>query len=110
MFFELNGKFYSNNSAVSIFDIGEGEAALLCKTNKQDCCGAPPNRFGEFYYPNGVEVPIHRREHGFYRNRGDQVVRLNRRDGVTAPTGMYRCDIPDESGMFQKVFISLLRE
>ena len=110
MYVELNGKVYSNNSAVSILDIGEGEDALLCKTNKQDCCGTPPNRFGEFYYPNGVQVPVRRQGHGFYRSRGDQVVRLNRRDGVTSPTGVYCCDIPDDSGIFRKVFIMLINE
>ena len=48
VYFELKGERYVNNSMVNILAIGEGDNALLCKTNKQDCCGTVPNRFGEF--------------------------------------------------------------
>lgn len=92
---------------VNVFAIGEGEKALLCKTNKEDCCGTIPNRFGEFFYPNGVQVPVGSRQQGFYRNRGNQEVRLNRREGVDSPIGRYRCEVPDASGVTQKVFIHL---
>ena len=107
VYFELKGEVYDNNSMVNILAIGEGDDALLCKTNKQDCCGTVPNRFGEFYYPNGVRVSINSARHGFYRNRGDQVIRLNRRDGITIPTGRFSCEIPDASGVTQKRFINV---
>ena len=38
VYFELNDIKYLNNSAVPLADIGEGESALLCKTDKKDCC------------------------------------------------------------------------
>ena len=78
---------------MSITEIGEGKNALLCKTNKKDCCGAIGNRHGEFYYPNRVRVPIKKYSHGFYRNRGNQEVRLNRRidEDIKGPTGLYCC-------------------
>ena len=98
---------YTNNSAVSLSEVGEDKNALLCKTKKEDCCGTPPNRFGEFYYPNGTKVPIAKQQQGFYRNRGNKVVRLNRRDGTTSPTGKYRCEIPDASGLMQNIYIIL---
>ena len=110
VYFELNGKVYLNNSEVSMFEIGEGEQALLCKTDKKDCCGTVPNRFGEFYYPNGVQVPIAGFGDSFYRNRGEQLIRLNQRAGVAlseTSTGIYRCEIPDASGVVKKVFINL---
>ena len=98
-----------NNSAnVALSEVGEGENALLCKTNKENCCGASPNRFGEFYYPNGIKVPVAKRQQGFYRNRGEKVIRLNRRDGVTSPKGKYRCEIPDANGMMQNIYINLI--
>ena len=105
--FELNGKVYANNSFVNIIDIGESEEALLCKTDKVDCCGTVPNRFGEFYYPNGEKVPINKSGEGFFRNRGEQQIRLNRRPGIMTPTGVYRCEIPDGNNMMQKVFINI---
>ena len=97
--FELRGIVLPNNSAAPLLDVGEGENALLCKTDREECCGTLPNRFGEFYYPNGVQVPIAKQQQGFYRNRGQQVIRLNRRVGVTSPTGRYRCEIPDADGV-----------
>ena len=107
VYFELKGITYMNNSAASLLEVGEGENALLCKTNNESCCGTPPNRFGEFYYPNGIKVPIAKQQQGFYRNRGEKIIRLNRRDGATLPTGRYRCEIPDASGYMQNVYITL---
>ena len=92
---------------VSILNIGEGDDALLCKTDKQDCCGTQPNRFGEFYYPHGVRVPINSAGQGFYRNRGEQLIRLNRRDDTSSPTGRYYCELPDADGVNQKIYITI---
>ena len=99
----------ANNSAVDLNDIGEGDRALLCKTNLQNCCGTQPNRFGEFFYPNGRQVPIRARGEGFYRNRGDQRIHLNRKEGVTSPTvtGRFRCAIPDANRVMKNVYITV---
>ena len=110
MYFELKGERCDNNSIVNILTIGEGDDALLCKTNKQDCCGTVPNRFGEFFFPNGVRVPIRIAGSGLYRNRGNQVIRLNRREGVSSPTGRYSCEIPDADGVINKIFINISEE
>ena len=108
MYFELKGKVYNNNSFVSINEIGEDDEALLCKTDKVECCGTVPNRFGEFYYPDGSRVPIKRRNDRFYRNRDEQQIRLNRRAGSVSPTGLYRCELPDSNNVMQKVFINII--
>lgn len=99
---------YLNNSEISVQLIGENDDALLCKTDLENCCGTPPNHFGEFYYPSGVQVPIKSRGQGFYRNRGKQEVRLHRRGGVITPTGRFRCQIPDASGDLQNIYIELV--
>lgn len=102
--FELNGKVYLNNSAVSLFEVGENENALVCKTDLMPCCESPP----KFYYPNGDTVLVKKAGDGFYRQRGAQEVHLNRRDGVTSPTGPFRCTIPDASGTVRNLFIHIL--
>ena len=102
------GQVYSNNSEIALCLIGEGESALICKTDLINCCGTRPNRYGEFYYPNGVQVPIRNRGQIFYRNRGEQEIRLHRREGVTAPTGRFHCEIPDASGDLQIIYIELV--
>ena len=109
MYFTLAGQLFGNNSRVSVDSIGEGEHdALICRTDRTDCCGTVPYRFGQFYYPNGVQVPIKSADQGFYRNRGDQLIRLNRREGTDSPTGRYRCEIPEASGEMQNLYISLI--
>jgi predicted outer membrane repeat protein len=108
VYFELNGKAYPNNSVISLLEVGENQNALLCKTDLVSCCGTPPNRFGEFYYPSGEAVPVRGTEHGFYRDRGAQVVRLNRREGITSPTGKFHCAVPYASGTIQNLFIYLV--
>ena len=108
VYFTHNSRILSNNSELALTDIGEGADALVCKTSLTNCCATPPNRFGEFYYPSGALVSINSRGEDFYRNRGDQVIRLNRREGVTSPSGRFRCEIPDARGVVQNVFITLV--
>ena len=92
---------------LSSTNVGEGESALYCWTDKEECCGTKPNRFGKFYYPNGVEVPIKRFQHRFYRDRGEQYIRLNQREGGEALTGMYSCEIPNSDNTMVKIYIRL---
>lgn len=106
--FVHNGQIYQNNSKIALCVIGEGESALICKTDFQDCCGTPPNRFGEFFYPNGVRVSIKNHGHSFYRNRGNQEIRLHKRAGVVAPVGSFHCEIPDAEGQIQIIYIELV--
>ena len=98
---------YYNNSALAILDLGEGDDALLCKTNMVTCC-RNPNRLGHFYYPNGNRVLGKRRQEGFYRNRGDSMIRLHRRENINSPVGAFRCMIPDASGEMQNIYITLV--
>ena len=94
---------------MSLADVGEEEGnALTCRTDNVDCCGSIPNRFGQFYYPSGLQVPVNSAGQGFFRNRGDQLIRLNRREGTTSPSGEYRCEIPDARGETQNIYITLV--
>ena len=63
------------------------------------------------YYPNSTRVPIEGTGSAIYRNRGDEgQVRLNRRNDVIYPIGVYHCEIPDaqESNVYLSVHIGLL--
>lgn len=106
--FAIKGQSIPNNSAVFLSEIGEGADALQCKTDRLDCCATPPNQFGEFYYPSGTKVPIHMSGMDFYHTRGDQDIRLNRREGIRSPTGQFRCEIPDANGLIQNLFVLLV--
>ena len=114
MRFALNSTIYQNNSLVALEDIGEDGDALLCMTDNTMCCGRDqvPGRgiLGDWFYPNGTRVPnrlvyFYRDIWDFYRNRGQSVVRLNRRRGGV--NGIYHCEIPDTAGVYQTIYIGV---
>ena len=119
--FQLNGAFYGNNSVVDLSDIGVGtntlgdgdSLGLRCLTDSTQCCRGSDNpnggdTLGEWYFPDGTLVQDGTEpSRDFYRNRGPSVVRLNRRNNATSPTGVYRCEIPDASGTTQDIFVGV---
>ena len=111
VWFSLNGITYQNNSLVILEDIGESHNALLCMTNFSGCCNQPrsENRsaLGNWYLPNGSRVPSMNanEQSDFYRDRGQSVVRMNRRRG--GEEGIYRCEIPDSMNVKQIIYIGV---
>ena len=107
---------YSNNSIVNITNIGSHDSALLCITDNPSCCYRfnyynntyyNISRIGEWYFPDKSKVPIENYGGDFYRNRGDRVVRLNRRNNAITPVGEYCCEVPDASGINQSVCVNV---
>ncbi len=105
--FQLGTEFYEDGAEIKISDIGEGDDALLCVTDSNNCCIAP-TLAGEFYYPDNSTVGVRASEDSFYRNRGDKLIRLNRRNGATSPLGRYRCNIPDSTGTTRSIYINIM--
>ena len=110
--FSLRNTTYHNNSLVTLEDIGEGDSgALLCRTNQTACCQAPytgesGSGIRNWYFPSGAKVVgfvgLSTR---FYRNRGQMVVRLNRKRG--GEDGIYHCVIPDSMNVTQTIYIGV---
>ena len=108
----LNGQLIANNSIVLLQSIGEGDAgALLCTTNRIACCTGS-NRVGEWFYPDGRMVPIMTpavdAPEPYCRNRGDMLIRLNRRpnQGLSEMySGVYCCQIPDQNNVIQTMCV-----
>ena len=108
VYLSLRGVVYANNSIIPITEIGEtgstSNTGLQCITDRMSCCAAI--RAGEWYFPDGTAVPI---QHGgattFYRNRGDDgTVNLNRvNTNIIMPIGLFCCEVPDASGVIQRV-------
>ena len=86
-----------NNSLRPIADIGVGENALQCITDKDSCC---ENDVGQWTFPNSSQVPTMGQSTTIYVSRGtsDGAVNLNREDSVMMPTGQYCCMVPDTTG------------
>ena len=104
----MNGVNYTNNSEVIITDIGASDdESLLCITDSPNCCGYP-YKLGEWYFPNNMSaVRIQGEGDSFYRNRGPRVVRLHRRHYAIMPTGLFYCEVPDASGVDQRIYITV---
>ena len=107
VYLSLREVYIANNSYVDVDDIGVDENALLCHTIKSDCCGRP-NRAGEWYFPNGITVGTRGgSQDEFYRDRGTQVVRLNRRQGTFTDRGLFRCEVPDSWNTMQTIYVNV---
>lgn len=105
--FLFHGKVYGNNSIVTLTKIGEGRNALLCITTKTDCCRGKNPPIREWYFPNESLVRIMMEGDSFYRNRDISIVRLNRRNNATSPTGIFQCEIPSSSGLNTIIHIGI---
>ena len=108
--FEFRGNVLPNNSYVlrgavnSPTAIGEGvNNSLHCVTDYMNCCNNGSG-MGNWYDPRGMEVSEQADgDNDSYVTRGDGVVYLNRRSG--GQSGMWRCDIPVNSGQTQSIYI-----
>ena len=81
------------------------DTAVLCMTDKEGCCRDPPGRAGEWYFPNNDSFENMASGRDFYRDRGQGVVRLNRRNNAMMPTGSFCCIIPDRNNVSRRLCI-----
>ena len=109
---ELNGVVYINNSIVDINEIGADSESLLCITTNEQCCTrsltANGVAAGQWYLPNnGPAVGKELDGGNFYRDRGERVVRLHRRNNAMTPTGSFCCEIPAANGTIERVCVTI---
>ena len=103
VYVQLRGKVYSNSSIsnISINEIGEEPNSLICFTDLVDCCRSIASQSlnrparGNWFYPDGSTVERESASSTFYRNRDTSRVRLNRRENITSPLGLFCCKVPD---------------
>ena len=110
MYLYLHGRIYiSNSSYIDIDDIAEGnEAALLCVTDLTQCCHEDIDTLGDailgqWFYPNGTDVPVDGKGSDVYSSKGLSIVRINRRNNIRSPTGLYCCEVPDATNTLRRV-------
>ena len=108
----LNNVQYTNNSVVTITDIGTGSAALRCTTTYTPCCFSGPPPGTHWYFPDGTRVlyintlPYYRsRIYGSLSPEPGTVLLHRNPEGTT--TGIFRCEILDGSGTFQSLYVGI---
>ena len=98
---------------VSLTDVGEGNDALFCLTDKLDCCVGEVDGVsaGEWYLPGQtgpvVGSDVSDGSEDFTRSRRSSAVLLNYRSSAVEPTGLYRCVVPDRSGVDRELYIGV---
>ena len=117
VYLELNGTTVTrvpNHGFVALgeIDISDGEA-LLCVTPQSACCSSAESGpggalLGNWYFPNGDPVSSDTSQF-LHAIRGPGVIRLYRSapDLGGRPSGIFRCEIPDQTGVNQTLFVGL---
>ena len=110
----LNNVSYTNNSVVTITDIGTDSAALLCTTTYRPCCFSAPPPGNHWYFPDGSRIN-NTNALPYYRSRIDDsplnpgrvgAVLLHRNSEATT-TGVFRCEILDATEAFHSIYVGI---
>ena len=108
----FHGQVYGNNSILSVSEMGEGRRALICITNKINCCRREDKHNdepgeGEWYFPDGSKVSVKGIGDDFYRDRHASTIRLNRRNNATMPSGLFRCEVNDSYNVTKNLYVGI---
>ena len=99
---------YSNNSVVTITDIGEGDMSLYCITSRSECCrSSDGGERGDWFLPDRDSAVEGTSSANFSRRREPRAVVLDRRNNAVVPIGLYRCEVPDAGNTIQSLYIGV---
>ena len=111
---ELGPNKLPNNTLITTDNIlGEGNAVLLCSTDRKDCCANSSSDIGRWYLPNGSMISdllISNSSETFTISLGYQTVGLSF-PNVTIPNslpyGIYSCEIMNEKDIINKLYVGI---
>ena len=115
----LKGADIANDGYVDVDDIGTGNDsnALLCHTDKTDCCKSPYMIMGNWYFPNGTVVEGlsaiiksgRNTNNSLARNRGSNSVVHLYSYGSPTDRGHFYCVVPNAAGDNQTIYVNLCK-
>ena len=101
-------------------NIGEGESALFCSTDRSDCCDNESDIHGNWFLPNGSKILATNNTHfdAVYVIRGNQTVGLNRdrvnnnnvNNSLELSTGVYHCEMMDKNNITHHLYVGIYHE
>ena len=84
----------SNNTLITVNGIQEDdEWALLCSTDRRNCCNDELNLPGSWFLPNGSEISSTTNTQSLHITLGNQTMGLN--ISPELPSGIYHCEMMD---------------
>ena len=107
--FILNGAMRENNSVVAWTEIGEGADALMCLTDKTDCCDSTePIGASSWYHPIGGTISHTMSNEPYYQTYRKSSILLEHQSGnVPTVNGVFHCEVVDNNGMMQRLYIGI---
>lgn len=86
---------------------------LRCITDKMPCCAMPPNRHGEWLFPDASIVPRFKQHNesakSFFRNRDDyggvNLIRVTK--DVQTPSGLFCCKVPNTYNVIHTLCVNI---
>ena len=99
----LGSHLLPNNSIVAVEAIGEGLDALVCFTNRENCCSGV--EAARWLLPD--DTVVGGSGDGVYESRGLDILTLNRQTGTELDSGLYRCEIPDAEGVNRTLYVGV---
>ena len=102
------GQTLDNNSYIDINDVGRPDVnsgeGVQCITDLSTCCGgAQGGHRGNWYFPDGTQLPNPAVDVGTFQSRGARRVELRHNSNAISPVGIYRCDIPTNADISVRV-------
>ena len=96
------GENLANHSYVDLTQVGTVTSdpgnIVRCITDLGTCCGSGQGvHRGDWYFPDGVKVPLASPSIDIIVRRDAEQVALRRRNNATSPSGVYHCDIPTDA-------------
>jgi len=108
----LKGVIYPPNATLDISDIGEVDGdSLRCLTPLILCCRGSYNpnggALGDWKFPNESIVNSRSSGDSISSTRGASSVLLHRINSAMSPTGVYTCEVPDNSSTTKELNVYL---
>ena len=104
----------SNNTLITVNDARTYEAALLCSTDKTDCCTDIDTiaETGNWFLPNGskVLIPSKTNIQSLSITLGNQTLGLNITNSSELPTGIYHCEMVDKENVTHHLYAGIYPE
>ena len=108
------GETLANHSYVDLSLVGNdgsGSDSVQCHTDLNTCCsGVQGSHRGDWFFPNGTQLPFSGSGIAISQLRKAQRVDLRHTSGTT-PTGIYHCDIQTDAlhddGYMETVYVGL---
>ena len=93
------GQTLADHSYVDLSLVGSAsdnsDSVVSCHSDLSTCCtGSQGIHRGDWYFPNGTQLPFTGGSVSIALGRAAQVAVIRRTNDATGPTGIYRCDIP----------------